>query len=76
MTPIIDTLVLALWAALFACTIILFNGYRIFRAALNEIMDAAPPETLHQKLFHRLSPLFGKTLIALSVAAVVCVSPP
>lgn len=38
------------WAALFACTIILFNGYRIFRAALNEIMDAAPPDALHQEI--------------------------
>ena len=33
------------WAALVACVIIVFNGYRIFRAALDEIMDAAvPPE--------------------------------
>ena len=33
------------WAALVACLIIFFNGYRIFRAALDEIMDAAvPPE--------------------------------
>ena len=33
------------WAALVACAIIVFNGYRIFRAALDEIMDAAvPPE--------------------------------
>ena len=38
------------WAALFACTIILFNGYRIFRAALNEIMDAAPPDTLQTQI--------------------------
>jgi cation diffusion facilitator family transporter len=34
------------WAALLACAVILFNGYRIFRAALNEIMDAAPPDPL------------------------------
>lgn len=34
------------WAALLACLIILFNGYRIFRAALDEIMDAAAPDTL------------------------------
>jgi cation diffusion facilitator family transporter len=38
------------WAALFACLIILFNGYRIFRAALSEIMDAAPPDTLQQEI--------------------------
>jgi len=37
-------------SALFACTIILFNGYRIFRAALNEIMDAAPPDPLQQEI--------------------------
>jgi cation diffusion facilitator family transporter len=29
------------WAALAACSIIVFNGYRIFRAALDELMDAA-----------------------------------
>ena len=38
------------WAALFACLIILFNGGRIFRAALNEIMDAAPPDRLQQEI--------------------------
>jgi len=27
------------WAALFACTIILYNAYRIFRPALGEVMD-------------------------------------
>ncbi len=29
------------WAALIACGIIVFNGVRIFRAALDELMDAA-----------------------------------
>lgn len=29
------------WAALAACGIIVFNGYRIFRAALDELMDAS-----------------------------------
>lgn len=38
------------WAALLACLIILFNGYRIFRAALDEIMDAAAPDTLRQEV--------------------------
>ena len=33
-----------------ACAVILFNGYRIFRAALNEIMDAAPPDTLQNQI--------------------------
>lgn len=36
------------WAALLACAVILFNGYRIFRAALNEIMDAAAPGPLQK----------------------------
>jgi cation diffusion facilitator family transporter len=38
------------WAALLACLIILFNGYRIFRAALDEIMDAAAPDTLQKEV--------------------------
>ena len=38
------------WAALFACTVILFNGYRIFRAALNDIMDAAAPDPLQKEI--------------------------
>ena len=38
------------WAALLACAVILFNGYRIFRAALNEIMDAAPPDPLQNQI--------------------------
>src|SRR5512147_2205472 len=38
------------WAALLACLIILFNGYRIFRAALDEIMDAVAPDTLQTQI--------------------------
>jgi cation diffusion facilitator family transporter len=38
------------WAALFACVIILFNGYRIFRTALNDIMDAAAPNPLQKEI--------------------------
>ncbi|HEY8550094.1 MAG TPA: cation diffusion facilitator family transporter [Vicinamibacterales bacterium] len=34
------------WAALFACGIIAFNGVRLFRAALDDVMDAAPPPEL------------------------------
>jgi cation diffusion facilitator family transporter len=34
------------WAALLACGVIGFNGFRIFRAALDEIMDAAVPAEL------------------------------
>lgn len=38
------------WAALFVCAVILFNGYRIFRAAVNEIMDAAVPHTQQKEI--------------------------
>ena len=38
------------WAALLACVVILFNGYRIFRTALSEIMDAAAPDDLQQQI--------------------------
>ncbi|MDR4508320.1 MAG: cation diffusion facilitator family transporter [Candidatus Brocadiaceae bacterium] len=32
------------WAALFACVIITFNGIKIFRTALDEVMDATVPQ--------------------------------
>lgn len=38
------------WAALFACVIILFNGFRIFRAGLAEIMDTAAPDPLQKEI--------------------------
>lgn len=38
------------WAALFACTIILFNAYRILRPALNEVMDSAPPSEVDRSI--------------------------
>jgi len=38
------------WAALLACGVIVFNGYRISRAPLNEIMDAAAPDPLQKKI--------------------------
>jgi cation diffusion facilitator family transporter len=38
------------WAALFACAVILYNGYRIFRAALNDIMDTAAPDPLQKEI--------------------------
>lgn len=34
------------WAALFACVIIIFNGMRLFRTALNEVMDASAPQAI------------------------------
>jgi cation diffusion facilitator family transporter len=37
------------WAALLACGVIAFNGYRLLRAALDELMDAAvAPPLQHQ----------------------------
>jgi cation diffusion facilitator family transporter len=38
------------WAALFACAVILFNGFCIFRAALGEIMDAAVPNPIQKHI--------------------------
>jgi len=38
------------WAALLACAVIVFNGYRISRAAVNEIMDAAAPDPLQKQI--------------------------
>jgi cation diffusion facilitator family transporter len=38
------------WAALLACAVIVFNGYRIFRAALGEIMDAAVPNPIQKEI--------------------------
>jgi cation diffusion facilitator family transporter len=38
------------WAALLASGIIVFNGLRIFRSALGELMDAAPPDTVQQQI--------------------------
>ena len=36
------------WAALFASGIIAFNAFRIFRPAINEVMDAAPTSEIEQ----------------------------
>ncbi|MBC6952541.1 cation transporter [candidate division KSB1 bacterium] len=38
------------WAALFACVIIGFNGVRLLRGAVSEVMDTAPPATLEQSI--------------------------
>jgi cation diffusion facilitator family transporter len=38
------------WAALFACAIIFFNGYRILRSALDEVMDIAVPDPVQQRI--------------------------
>jgi cation diffusion facilitator family transporter len=34
------------WAALLACVVIAWNGAQFFASSINEIMDAAPPETV------------------------------
>ena len=38
------------WAALLACGIILINGLRLLRPALNEVMDAAPPDAFEERV--------------------------
>ena len=38
------------WAALLACGIIAFNGIRLLRTALNEVMDAAAPEDIEAQI--------------------------
>lgn len=38
------------WAALFASVIIVYNAYRLFRPALNEVMDAAPPPEIERQV--------------------------
>jgi len=38
------------WAALLACAVILFNGSRIARTALGEIMDAAQPDVVQEEI--------------------------
>ena len=38
------------WAALFACTIIAYNGVRLFCGALPEVMDTAPPVEVEQRV--------------------------
>jgi cation diffusion facilitator family transporter len=38
------------WAALFACSIIAYNGIRLLRPALAEIMDVAPPKEFVQSI--------------------------
>ena len=38
------------WAALFACGVIAYNGVRLLRAALDEVMDIAPPAENEQRV--------------------------
>jgi cation diffusion facilitator family transporter len=38
------------WAALFASVIIIYNAYTLFRPALDEVMDAAPPSNIEEEV--------------------------
>ena len=38
------------WAALLACSVILFNGFRLLRPALDEVMDAAAPSEVEKQI--------------------------
>ncbi|UCH83061.1 MAG: cation transporter [Candidatus Latescibacterota bacterium] len=38
------------WAALFACGVIAFNGARLFRSTLAEVMDIAPPPEIETRI--------------------------
>ena len=38
------------WAALFACLVIGANGARLFRTALDDVMDSAPPAEVEAKI--------------------------
>jgi len=49
------------WAALVACLVIVYNGLTLLKPALDEIMDAAAPEHIEEKLIE----------LACSVAGVV-----
>jgi cation diffusion facilitator family transporter len=40
------------WAALLACNIIVFNGVRLLRNALNEVMDVAAPDEIEKMVRH------------------------
>lgn len=38
------------WAALLACSVILFNGFRLLRPALDEVLDAAAPSEVEKQI--------------------------
>ena len=38
------------WAALFACGIIVFNGFRMFTKALGDVMDTAAPQNFEDEI--------------------------
>ncbi len=38
------------WAALVACLVIAYNGYRLFRSGIREVIDAAPSPAVEQRV--------------------------
>jgi cation diffusion facilitator family transporter len=38
------------WAALIACSVIAYAGYRFFKASIYEIMDTAPPSAIRMEV--------------------------
>lgn len=38
------------WAALFACAIIAYNGVRLFRSSLEDVLDVAPPVEVERRI--------------------------
>lgn len=38
------------WAALVACAVITFNGYRLFRASLREVLDVTAPKEIRDRI--------------------------
>jgi len=38
------------WAALLACSVILYNGFRLLRPALDEVMDSAAPSDVEKQI--------------------------
>lgn len=38
------------WAALLACIVIVYNGLRLFRTAVDEVMDASAPDDVEQDI--------------------------
>lgn len=51
------------WAALFACVIIVANGARLFRRALDDVMDSAPPPEIDEQIRHVAATVSGVVAI-------------
>jgi cation diffusion facilitator family transporter len=51
------------WAALVACGVILYNGVRLLRPAVDEVMDAAVPEEIEREIREVASAVPGVALV-------------